>query len=145
MIDKNGNVYSIKYKRLLSKYISIDGYECIGLQGKTNFIHRLLATQFIENKLNLPMVNHKDGNKLNNNVDNLEWCSYSYNSKHAIENCLLNSRKKVIQISKEDEVIKHFDSIIEASSFTSIDGTNISRVCNGQRKTAGGYSWKFRN
>lgn len=51
-------------------------------------IHRLVAKAFIPNPKNLPLVNHKDGNKTNNHIDNLEWCDYSYNSKHAYDNGL---------------------------------------------------------
>ena len=59
------------------------GYREININGKFEFAHRIIATCFIPNPHNLPCVNHKDGNKLNNDTANLEWCSHSENTKHA--------------------------------------------------------------
>ena len=79
--------YTVKDKKL--KPCIRNGYlsYSLNLEGKTKYyyLHRLIAQNFIPNPDNLPCVNHKDGDKLNNNIDNLEWCSYSQNNKHAFE------------------------------------------------------------
>lgn len=83
----------IIYGRELIPTITSDGYLKVTLTkdsvSKKFYIHRLVATQFIENKNNLPQVNHKDGNKLNNSVSNLEWCTKTENQNHAVLNNLM--------------------------------------------------------
>lgn len=84
-IDTNGNVKSLRRNILLKQSI-ICGYSCVGLyknkKQKMFKVHRLVAEAFIANPDNLPEVNHKDENKLNNCVDNLEWCTKKYNSNY---------------------------------------------------------------
>lgn len=91
LISNNGLLKSFKYTekgRLLAKNINRLGYSVYTLSNnsktKTHTIHRLVAIAFIPNPDNKDFVNHKDGNKLNNNVDNLEWCTHSENMIHAI-------------------------------------------------------------
>ena len=104
-------------------------------------IHRLVAEAFIPNKDNLPMVNHKDENKLNNNVDNLEWCDAKYNSNYGTRKERLRKirGKKVLCI----ETGKIYNSIGEASEILHISRPNINKCLYHKRKTAGGYHWKF--
>lgn len=122
-------------------YLRVSMYNCYGI--KVISVHRLVAKAFIPNPNNLPQINHKDGNKTNNSVDNLEWCNNQYNQLHAIKNGLVNHAKKVIQISKDNSIIKKWDSITEASNTLNIDNSHIGQVCKGERKTAGGYKWAF--
>lgn len=86
-IDINGNVYSKKTKRYLKPQIDKNGYFRLGLsknnKQKFFFLHRLVAQTFISNPNNYPIVNHMDGNKKNNNINNLEWCTYQQNINHA--------------------------------------------------------------
>jgi hypothetical protein len=147
MIHKNGNVFIKLYKKCFRPFLSLDGYYVINLtktknvKAKPFFLHRLLVIQFIPNDdLNKTIINHKDGIKTNNNLNNLEWCTHSENMNHFAQ---LNSLKKVIKLSLSNEIIKKFNSIIEASNKTNITASNISRVCNGIRQTAGGFKWKF--
>lgn len=90
LIDRNGNVYSVQRNKLLKPQLNIHGYYQLGLSNNNNVIinriHRLVAEQFIQNPRNYPVVNHKDGNRQNNNVNNLECCSHMYNAQ--IENTL---------------------------------------------------------
>ena len=85
LIDRNGNIYSVQTNKLLKPQLNSSGYYQLGLSNENrvimNRIHRLVAEQFIPNPRNYPVVNHIDGNKQNNNVDNLEWCSPMYNAQ----------------------------------------------------------------
>lgn len=107
-ITKEGDIYSTKGKSLrkLKPAINQHGYLCVvfsyGKNQKCCRIHRLVAEAFIDNPLNLPEVNHKDGNKLNNYYLNLEWSTTSQNTKHAYDNGLCSSKKeKRVKLSYE--------------------------------------------
>lgn len=93
-ISDEGEVKNINTGRILTPYITPQGYyrTNIRIKGKTKalFIHQAVAELFIPNPLNLPMVNHKDGVKINNYASNLEWCDQIYNTKHAIEHNLFD-------------------------------------------------------
>lgn len=106
-ISDEGEVKNINTGRILTPYITPQGYyrTNIRIKGKTKalFIHQAVAELFIPNPLNLPMVNHKDGNKLNNEVNNLEWCDASYNVQHAIEHNLFDPRGEKNNLSKLTE------------------------------------------
>ena len=94
-IDENGNVKNLLTNKILKGSIGEHGYRYYRLSKdgskKMFYAHRLVAETFIPNPNNLPVVNHKDGNKQNNNINNLEWVSYSENAKHAHNNNLINS------------------------------------------------------
>jgi hypothetical protein len=113
-INKNGDVKSLKRNtpgtfttidKIIKKSINTKGYYTYRLskEGKTknSLLHRLVAIHFIENPNNEKCVNHKDGNPLNNDISNLEWCSYSYNSLHGYRS---NGRKNSMRKLTENEV-----------------------------------------
>lgn len=145
------------YAKERIKKISRDGVGycrvALSKNGKKKHIlvHRLVAKAFIPNPDNLPEVNHKDENKENNYVDNLEWCTPKYNSNYGNRNEKLreiNRRyfKAVYQIDKNTgEIIKLWECIREASRKLSIRDHLISRVCKGRNETAGGYKWMYAN
>lgn len=87
LVNKDGQIYSKKRNKLLSpdkdKYGYLQVKLCKNGEIKNFKVHRLVALTFIQNPLNLPQVNHLDGDKLNNNISNLEWCTCSQNNKHA--------------------------------------------------------------
>lgn len=92
-VSENGIVVNTKTNKVLKPYVSKRGYYRVKLytvehSAKMFQVHRLVAQAFIPNPNNLPEVNHIDGNKLNNCVDNLEWCTAKDNTKHAYENGL---------------------------------------------------------
>lgn len=97
-IYDNGDVLNTTTNKILKGSIGTNGYKYYRLSKNSTkqmfYAHRLVAEAFIENLDNLPVVNHKDGNKLNNNIDNLEWVSYSENAKHAHNLELIQKRKK---------------------------------------------------
>ena len=91
-VNKQGEVYSYITNKKIKGSIDSNDYRQMHLskngEHKKKSLHRIVAEAFLPNPNNLPEVNHKDGNKLNNSVDNLEWCSSSYNQIHAFKNGL---------------------------------------------------------
>lgn len=115
---------------------------------KNQYIHRLLAQNFIPNSLNKPQVNHIDGNKQNNALSNLEWVTAKENSRHAVDIGLCDERRKkqevaIIQYDLQGNTVAEHVSIHEAGRTTGIAWQNISKVVRGIRKTAGGYHWSY--
>ena len=108
-------------------------------------IHRLVAETFIPNPDNKPQVNHIDGNKLNNNKNNLEWVTISENGKHAYRIGLEKPTKisPVRQYDLNGNFIKEYKSIKQAKKENK-RCSKISDCCTGKRKTAGGYVWKYK-
>lgn len=82
-VSSDGHIKNKKRERILREYIGSDGYLRTQLHGKTVTVHRVVAKEFIPNPKGLPYVNHKDGNKANNSITNLEWVTASENLKHA--------------------------------------------------------------
>lgn len=115
---------------------------------KTFFVHRLVAMAFLPNPNNYSIINHKDENPLNNNVDNLEWCTQEYNVNYgtAIERRIQKESKPIIMCDKEThEPIQEFPSIKEAMrSLGQISDGNIHKVLRGDRNMAHGYWWKYK-
>ena len=97
-IYDNGDVLNISTNKILKGSIGENGYKYYRLSKDNNktmfYAHRLVAEHFLENPNSLPVVNHKDGNKLNNQLSNLEWVSYSENTQHAHNNNLIKKVSK---------------------------------------------------
>ena len=141
-VSNKGNVKNNKTNKFITGDKNSVGYRRITTPNKRYFIHRLVAEMFIPNPNNKPIVNHKDGNKLNNNVENLEWVTRSENDLHAFN---LNFRKavnkrKVAKLSEDGIILEIFNSITEAEI---VYGKNICEACKGNRKHANGYKWKY--
>lgn len=148
IISNTGDIISPFSNKLLKGWINTDGYRCIQIQGKICLVHRLVAELYLKYPYDIydVVVNHKDGNKLNNAVSNLEYVSRKYNTEHAFDLGLINNSKKIYCV----ELDVFFKSITEASNFINVSRTSISACLNGKQKTAG-YSkrinkkltWKF--
>ena len=155
-VSNLGNVKSfprngtIKQERILKQTKDGNGYLTIGLhknnKSKKVCVHWLVANAFIENKNNFHVINHIDGNKENNRVDNLEFCTQSYNVKEAIRLGLQKpyNEKAILQYDKYMNFIKEWKSACEVQRVLNIYQTNISKCCLKLRKTAGGFIWKFK-
>lgn len=111
-------------------------------------IHRLVSECFIPNPDNKPYINHIDGNKSNNTVDNLEWCTPKENVKHAMDNNLIifknNSgpSKGVDKFSLDGKYLESYPSQAEAVRMNNFNCNKISYVCNGSKKQFGGFMWR---
>lgn len=153
IIDKNGVQYTYIGKEKTPS-IANHGYYSVTLykqhQTKTFLIHRLVALVFLPNPNNLPFVNHKDENKLNNNVENLEWCSQEYNNNYGT----VNERKSqtltqnsIIMCNKNThEPIKEFFNVYKALEYLNKPRNgngNIYKVLKNERQSAYGYWWKY--
>lgn len=142
-----------KYSR---KYLQVTLYN--GGRKECCAVHRLVALAFLPNPQNLPEVNHKDENKLNNRLDNLEWCTRAYNNSYgtAIERHVQNTdyyspayidarRKRMVAVLQyiDGKCIAKHESSKAASDATGISRENIIAVLKGRRKSAGGFQWKY--
>ena len=161
MVSNFGKVKSLNYRRtgkeeLLSQQINTDGYLFVTLYkngiGTPISVHILVAQAFIPNPKNLPEVNHKDEDKMNCCVDNLEWTDRKGNCNHGTRNKRIGE-KRCIPVAQYTpdlpcELIKVWPSAKEAATVLRKQGikitqTNICYVCNHKRKTAGGFGWGY--
>ena len=119
---------------------------------KNENVHRLIAITFLPNPNNLPCVNHKDENKLNNCVDNLEWCTYQHNNvwknrlAKSLETFNANpkNRRKVYQYTKDGAFIKEYESVKEATKEMGLKhSSGIYLSCNHNNCYARGFKWSF--
>ena len=131
VIDKYGYMFVYLYNNNARKYFKI---------------HRLVAQAFISNPENKPQVNHKDENKKNNCIENLEWATAKENSNYGTRNeRVADSRSKpILQYSKSGDFIRGWKSAREVERMLGIANSHIIACCKGKRKSAGGYIWRYK-
>lgn len=148
-VSNMGRVKSVRKNIILRGGIT-SGYKrvllCTNNIPKGYYIHRLVANAFIPNPNNYPIVNHKDENKLNNCVDNLEWCTQKHNVNYGtgIAKRARSQSKKVLQFKPDGTFVKEWKSINDIERITGYSSGHISRCCRNIRKTAYGYIWKYK-
>lgn len=158
---KYQNSYRNVKEKLKKTFIGKQGYERVELSknGKTKKynVHRIVANVFISNPLNKETVNHINGIKTDNRVENLEWATRSENELHAYKiglaknsekqrnvarlYCKENKIKSIIQLDLDGNFIKEWKSAREVEEKINISRKNISQCITGKNKTAGGYKW----
>ena len=153
-LHKDGRIYSKYSQRFMKATVDVTGYPIIVLTNKSGkfkkSLHRLLAEHFLPNPDNKPQVNHKDGDKTNYTLDNLEWATAKENCQHAIQTGLTQSRDEarytaVLKICLETgEVLGEYPSVTSAAKLHGIHQPNLTKVCKGYRKSAGGFGWTFK-
>ena len=149
LVSNLGNVYSIHSKKQL-KLKDNKGYYNVTLfkNGKRYYkiVHRLVAEAFIPNPNNFKEINHKDENKINNNVVNLEWCDAKYNLNYGKRRIIasLHIKKPILQCDLDGNVIKEWCGGIDASKELNIGHKGISRCANGLRNHYKGFKWVFK-
>ena len=143
MISNLGNIKSLYTNKILKPKRDKDGYLHINLyKDKKQYTlkaHRLVAQAFIPNVNNYKEINHIDENKANNIVDNLEWCSHTYNNNYGNKKHSIS--KRVNQYDLNGNLIATYNSTLEARRKLKIN--NISACCLGKLKTSGGYIWRY--
>lgn len=145
-VSNLGNVKSLITNKIMSGKSLRGGYRSVWLVDKCYKIHRLVALTFLKNDDKTKnVVNHIDGNKLNNNVKNLEWSTTAENTKHGYligKNRV--TKRAVRMIGKfSGNLIYTFESLQLARIVTEISDASIADVCKGRSKQAGGFKWEF--
>ena len=115
-------------------------------KGHNDYVHRIVAKAYVPNPDNLPQVNHKDEDKANNIVDNLEWCTIEYNNNYGTKNQRVAEKNKISKCKpvaqiENGTIIAIFPSTISAEHIA--DPGHISSCALGKRKSAGGFLWKY--
>ena len=128
---------------VLKGCINMDGYRTVKVKRKHVRLHRLVAQKFIPNPLGLPEVNHKDGDKLNNNVSNLEWVTHRENLHHAMDNGRHNWGRTAVIGTHPDGTRSRYDSQTDAAKYTGTHQANINKCLKGQRALTGGIAWSI--
>lgn len=145
-ISSKGRVFSVKRNKMLKPCDNGHGYLFVNLymnsKPKQSKVHRLVAMAFIANPENKRQINHKDGNKRNNAMENLEWSTNSENGIHryrVLKHTNGAVKRPVICV---DTGIK-YPSIADASRHTGLSANLICQVCLGHRKTTKGFHWEY--
>ena len=158
-VSTEGRVYSTRNDKIICQSIARGGYPTIqlNLKGvpKKYFIHRLVATTFIPNPKKLPIINHKDENPSNNRAENLEWCTYKYNSNYGTikQRRVANTNyrrgadspnsRRVYQFDLQGSLIAEYVSCAEAAQKTGFSHKSISKGCTGRLKVYKGFVWSY--
>lgn len=152
-VERGSNRPTDTWRTLKQIYDKSCGYMIVTLckEGvkKNKRVHRLLCEAFLPNPDNKAQINHIDGNKLNNSLNNLEWNTPKENAQHAVRTGLCDNRRKdqevaVLQYDLEGNYLAEYASIHQASRDTGVAYQNIYKVCQGLRNHAGKFVWTYK-
>ena len=142
-VTPEGEVYSYKSKKFLSPFSNARGYLKVGLckNGKVKnfYVHRLVTDAYLPNPNNFPQVNHKDENKANNCLQNLELCDAKYNNNYGTH--IEKIKKPILQYDLEGNLVREWPSATDVGKEVR---SNICMCLKGKQKTALGYIWKYK-
>ena len=147
-VSTEGEVRKDTTNYILSQSSQQD-YKFVGLiingKQKRMRVHRMVALAFIDNPDNKPYVNHINGNRSDNNVENLEWVTPSENTQHAVDTGLFKSgrARTVVQYNLNGEQMATFESASEAARQTGGSQSKITMCCRRQRDSANDYQWRY--
>lgn len=164
-VSNYGRVKSLKYDdgvrkhmktKILKQCLNTNGYYIVNLNNKSHRVHRLIAKTFISNPNNYPCVNHIDGNKENNRVNNLEWCTSSYNNKEAYRLGLKRppmqgkkgekfpkKMKKILMCDEKGKIIEKFWCLADIPRKYGYSRNEVSKCCRGLKDKYLGYIWRY--
>lgn len=146
-ISNYGRLKNVKKDKILTPVKNKKGYMeytfCQNNTKKTFRIHRLVAYYFIKNVYLKPYINHIDGDKTNNNVENLEWCTAKENDEHARTTGLKTQEKPIIATNTITNEVMVFKSITEAGALLGINKGTIVKVLKGKRNKTHNYKFKY--
>lgn len=141
LIHKDSRIYSTKMNQFLSFNVR-NGYHTVFLDDSRLHVQQLMAKQFLPNPDNRIQVNHKDGNKFNNHIDNLEWATNGENQIHAYETGL-KTTTAVKQYLLDGTFVREYDSIIEINKILGLKNSTISQCCRKITKQSYGFIWRY--
>ena len=158
LVNRDGTIYKMNWRgtgkmKKVKQHKRSDGRLGFLFKGENILAHRFIAELFIPNPNNLPQVNHKDENPLNNCVDNLEWCDCKYNSNYGTRNKRVSKSMKnnpkiskpVLQYTLDGKFVAEYQSANEVQRQLGYYESNVSACCRGESKQAYGHLWRWKN
>ena len=154
----DGRIYSVKRNLFLTQTNNAQGYPIVTARNKTLYVHRIIAECLILNDHGYPVINHINGIKSDNRVENLEWCTRAMNVQHAFKtglmknNNLLNGRfpennnrgdRAVDQYTLDGNFLATYKNMAVAASSTGLSKSQIYRVCANKNKRISNFKWQY--
>jgi hypothetical protein len=145
-VSDTGELMSVTTGAIRKTRVDRYGYEILtlrkGEQTKTELVHRLVAKAFIDNPNGYPQINHKDENKRNNAVSNLEWCTQEYNLSYGRPGNW-HFPRPVACLTNDGARVATYPGVRAASRAAGVATSTISKCCRGARRSAAGYKWQY--
>lgn len=147
IISEDGKIYSKRANKFLTPKVNWDGYHRIQIweNQKCKFVswHRVVAETYLDKPDGCDIVNHKNGVKNDNRVENLEWVTQKENIQHSWRTGLSKTNRSVDMLTLEGEYVRTFNSGNEAGEYVKKHSSGITKCCKGNIKTCGGYKWRY--